>query len=85
MITAMDDAMGGIVDKLVETGMYENTVFFYATDNGGLVGAGGRNTPFRGQKATLWEGGLRVPAFMTGVGVPKQQFYTNKMHITGNG
>ena len=40
------------------TKMLEDTVIFYTTDNGGLVGSGGRNRPFRGQKATLWQGGL---------------------------
>ena len=40
-------AIGGIVKKLGDSGMLENTVFFYATDNGGLIGAGGSNLPFR--------------------------------------
>ena len=82
MVSAMDEAVGGIVDKLKASGMYENTVFFYTTDNGGLCGAGGRNAPFRGQKATLWQGGLRVPAFMSGINVREGETYSNIMHIT---
>lgn len=81
MVTAMDEAVGHIVDELKAAGAYENTLFFYATDNGGLVGAGGRNAPFRGQKATLWQGGLRVPAFISGPGVPSASNYKNMMHI----
>jgi arylsulfatase A-like enzyme len=82
MVSAMDEAVGGIVDKLKASGIYENTVFFYTTDNGGLCGAGGRNAPFRGQKATLWQGGLRVPAFMSGINVREGETYSNIMHIT---
>ena len=81
MVTAMDEAVGHIVDELKAAGAFENTLFFYATDNGGLVGAGGRNAPFRGQKATLWQGGLRVPAFISGAGVPAARDYKNMMHI----
>merc|ERR1711914_8116 len=77
LLSAMDEAVGGIVDKLKASGMYENTVFFYTTDNGGLCGAGGRNAPFRGQKATLWQGGLRVPAFMSGMNVREGETYSN--------
>ena len=40
-------AIGGIVKKLGDVGMLEESVFFYATDNGGLIGAGGSNLPFR--------------------------------------
>ena len=52
-------AIGGIITQLKTSNMEKDTVIFYTTDNGGLVSAGGRNTPFRGQKATLWQGGLR--------------------------
>ena len=82
MVTALDEAVGGIVSHLDAMKMAENTVIYYTTDNGGLVGAGGRNAPFRGQKATLWQGGLRVPAFVTGKNVKKGETYSGLMHIT---
>jgi len=62
--------------------MMSNTIFFFTSDNGGLIGAGGSNLPFRGQKATLWQGGLRVPAFIAGPLVPSGATYGNMMHIT---
>ena len=44
--------------------MLDNTYIIFASDNGGCAASGGRNYPLRGQKGTLFEGGLRVEAFM---------------------
>ena len=37
MIPAADTGVGAIYDTLRETGMYENTVFIFSTDNGGAI------------------------------------------------
>lgn len=58
-VTRMDAALGEIFDYLRETGAWDNTLFLFLSDNGGS-GNGG-NAPLRGQKSTMWEGGLRVP------------------------
>ena len=47
MVSAMDEAIGGILKKLEEKDMMSNTIFFFTSDNGGLIGAGGSNLPFR--------------------------------------
>jgi arylsulfatase A-like enzyme len=58
--TAMDDAIGKILDELDRLGVAENTLVIFFSDNGGSGGVA-RNTPLRGHKAQMWEGGLRVP------------------------
>ena len=52
------------MDKLRETGLDQNTLVFYTTDNGAWqdVYPDAGYTPFRGTKGTVREGGNRVPA-----------------------
>jgi len=62
MMSAMDDAVGKILDKVRDMGEEENTLIFFLADNGGPTGSTtSRNHPLRGFKSTTWEGGVRVP------------------------
>jgi len=61
---AMDTAFANLIDHLKEKGMYENSVIIVASDNGGCSHNTGSNYPLRGEKNTLFEGGLRVNAFV---------------------
>ena len=81
MVSAMDEAIGGIVDTLRNVGELENTIIFFTSDNGGFTNAGGRNRPYRGQKRTIWEGGIHVPAFITGPGIRKKNAFDGLFHI----
>jgi len=64
MMIAMDDAVGAVLAKLRETGLEEDTLIFFISDNGGPAINGSLNTPLRGVKATTWEGGIRVAWLM---------------------
>jgi arylsulfatase A-like enzyme len=65
-VTCMDDAIGKVLALVHELKQDDNTLVIFQTDNGGS-GNGG-NAPLRGQKSTLWEGGLRVPCIARWLG-----------------
>ncbi|HVU88217.1 MAG TPA: sulfatase [Pirellulales bacterium] len=66
MTSAMDDAVGQVLDKVRSAGLTNDTLVFFFSDNGGPTMRtttinGSRNTPLRGSKRTTLEGGVRVP------------------------
>jgi uncharacterized sulfatase len=66
MIRSLDRSVGRIMEKLDETGLADNTVVIFTSDNGGpgYIGLPDVNKPYRGWKITSFEGGLKVPLFM---------------------
>ncbi|XP_069103676.1 arylsulfatase B-like [Argopecten irradians] len=81
MVTAMDDLVGNVTAALKENGMYDDTLFVFTADNGGWTTFHGNNYPLRGGKATVYEGGTRATAFITGAGLMKKGYtYNGMMH-----
>jgi arylsulfatase len=68
-----DAHVGQILKKLDDLGVANNTIVVYTSDNGAEVFTwpDGGTTPFRGEKATNWEGGFRVPTLIRWPGVIK--------------
>jgi arylsulfatase A len=60
MMETLDRSVGRIAAKLDALGLSRNTLLIFTGDNGGLLKLAAQ-TPLRGGKATLYEGGLRVP------------------------
>ncbi|MEQ9422857.1 MAG: sulfatase-like hydrolase/transferase [Cyclobacteriaceae bacterium] len=65
MISAMDDAVGAIHQKIKDEGLEENTMIFFLSDNGGATYTKATiNEPLKGGKMSDFEGGLNVPFLM---------------------
>lgn len=62
-ISGMDEQVGRLWEKLVDLGQAENTMIWFCSDNGPENGTPGTSGPFRERKRSLYEGGVRVPAF----------------------
>jgi arylsulfatase A-like enzyme len=63
MIEALDDAVGTILDAVRQEGLEENTLIFFASDNGITTSTGvDDGYPLKGGKFSYFEGGIRVPA-----------------------
>jgi arylsulfatase A-like enzyme len=61
MASAVDDAVGTVMERIRREGLEGDTLVFFLSDNGGPTSNGSDNRPLRGHKATTWEGGVRVP------------------------
>lgn len=80
-IMHLDDAVGRIVAALTKAGIRERTLLVFTSDNGGSTAENadplypadgypkgaltGKNTPLRGQKGDVFEGGIRVPTVLS--------------------
>ena len=66
MIRAVDRSVTRILDTLESEGIADNTIVIFTSDNGGAgyIGIDDVNSPYRGWKITMFEGGIRVPLFV---------------------
>jgi arylsulfatase A-like enzyme len=62
MVDALDTAIGRVLATVEREGIANETLIVFWSDNGGPRGQGADNGPLRMGKATVFEGGIRVPA-----------------------
>jgi arylsulfatase A-like enzyme len=77
----LDGYVGQLLKKLDDLGVADNTIVVFTTDNGAeeVTWPDGGTTPFRGEKATNWEGGYRAPMVMRWPGTIKPGTVYNEM------
>ncbi|MCM8531413.1 MAG: sulfatase [Lentisphaeraceae bacterium] len=80
MVTAMDENIGRLVDKINEFGLDKNTIIVFTSDNGGLstkkTPGPTSNLPLRAGKGWCYEGGIRVPLIIRAPGVKSTEIST---------
>jgi arylsulfatase len=77
----LDSEVGTLLKKLDDLGIADNTIVVFTSDNGAelLLWPDGGNTPFKGEKGTTWEGGMRVPGMVRWPGVVKPDTIYNNI------
>lgn len=96
LLEAMDDAVGLVLNALKKSGLEENTIVIFTSDNGGVASGDAfstSNLPLRGGKGYQWEGGIREPYFvyvpwmkeikMVDVPVTGADFYPTILELCG--
>lgn len=64
MLSSLDEGVGRVLEALDAEGIADNTLVLFLSDNGGTPRFGGDNRPLRGNKASAYEGGVRVNAIV---------------------
>ena len=96
-VTHLDHSVGRFIETIDRIDQREQTIFLFFSDNGGHLNANpkslypktvekarkvGLNTPLRGQKGQVYEGGIRTPAFINWPGKLKPNKITSPLHVS---
>eukprot|EP00050_Salpingoeca_kvevrii_P006706 m.291120 g.291120 ORF g.291120 m.291120 type:complete len:544 (+) comp12413_c0_seq1:60-1691(+) len=87
MINVLDDVIGSVTSALQSRGLWDDLLIIFSSDNGGPVDLqenAANNWPLRGGKYSLFEGGIRATAFVSGGFLPRHmqgQKATKPVHI----
>uniref|UniRef100_W8ARZ1 Arylsulfatase B n=1 Tax=Ceratitis capitata TaxID=7213 RepID=W8ARZ1_CERCA len=83
MVSRLDDSVGRVMRALSNKGMLNNSIVLLYSDNGaptvGIHSNAGSNYPFRGQKESPWEGGLRSAGLIWSPLLQQQSYVSNQV------
>ncbi len=82
LIEHLDAGIGKVMDALKETGLSDNTLVIFTSDNGGQLSVGGTNGPWRAGKGDMYEGGIRVPMGAAWPGKITPGSHSNRVALT---
>lgn len=86
MIAHLDAAVGRVLTAIDDAGLRERTIVVFTSDNGGVLTLGDLaitdNSPLRGEKFQLYEGGIRVPLLVRWPGVVPAGATTRQLAVT---
>jgi arylsulfatase A-like enzyme len=80
MVKSLDQGIGHVLKALDASGLRENTLVIFTSDNGGEQYSD--MGPFTGHKMALWEGGIRVPAMMRWPGIIQAGSETDQVVVS---
>ena len=82
LIEHMDDGIGKVIAALKQSGLSDNTLVIFTSDNGGQLSVGANNGPLAGGKGNMYEGGIRVPTCAVWPGKIKPGCRTDRVALT---
>lgn len=82
LIEHMDHGVGEVLKELEDTGLDENTLVVFTSDNGGQLNAGANNGALRDGKQSVYEGGIKVPAIVVWPGHIPEGTVSDRIAIT---
>jgi arylsulfatase A-like enzyme len=82
LIEHVDDGIGKVMKSLEETGVWEDTLVIFVSDNGGQTSAAASNGPLHGGKEDMFEGGIRVPMCAVWPGHIRAKMVSNQVAMT---
>ena len=87
LMNSVDRSAADLREAVRKRGMENNTIWIFMSDNGGAVSVQGKadtaasNYPWRSGKGSVYEGGVKVPAFINGPGIPKGKTVGGLFHF----
>ena len=82
LIEHLDDGIGKVITALKDSGLSNDTLVIFTSDNGGQLNVGANNGPLRAGKQDMYEGGIRVPMCAVWPGKIKPGSQSNRVALT---